>query len=249
MALLACPTTPLRVAMLAPISWRVRSRHYGPLPGRPTDPNTKWQSPARIRKINVTDPDSRTIKDGRRFVQGYNAQAAVTEDQIVVAAEVTNAARDSVVFATMVTATEQNLAGNGADPVEVLVADTGYWSIDNATLDIDADVLITPMPATGGITDPDDPRIARRRDVIERLDRSDLTIKAAAREMGVSTTTVRKLLRRHRSGRPDPVEVRRAMVERLATERGAAAYAKTQDHRRDGLRERQSQPRVPAILP
>jgi hypothetical protein len=30
MALLACPTTPLRVAMLAPISWRVPPRHYGP---------------------------------------------------------------------------------------------------------------------------------------------------------------------------------------------------------------------------
>ena len=42
------------------------------------------------------------------------------------------------------------------------VADTGYWSIDNATLGIDAEVLITPMPMTGGITDPDDPRVARR---------------------------------------------------------------------------------------
>jgi transposase len=196
------------------------------LPGRPADPDTKWASPARTRKINVTDPDSRTIKDGRRFVQGYNAQAAVTEDQIVVAAEVTNAARDSVIFPTMVVAAEQNLADNGADPPEVFVADTGYWSIGNATIDTDADVLITPMPATQGITDPDDPRIARRRHVIERLDRAEITVKTAAAEMGASTTTARKLLRNHRSGLPDPVEIRRAMVERLATERGAAAYAK-----------------------
>jgi transposase len=65
------------------------------LSGRPADPDSKWGSPARIRKINVTDPDSRVIKDGRRFVQGYNAQAAVTEDQVVVAAEVTNAASGS----------------------------------------------------------------------------------------------------------------------------------------------------------
>ncbi len=36
--------------------------------------------------------------------------------------------------------------------------------------------------------------------------------------MGVSTTTVRKLVRNHRAGRPDSVEVRRAMVERLATD-------------------------------
>ena len=196
------------------------------LSGRQADPDSKWGSPARTRRINVTDPDSRTIKDGRRYVQGYNAQAAVTEDQVVVAAEVTTAASDSVVFGTMVTATQHNLAGYRVDPVETFVADTGYWSIDNATLDIDAEVLITPMPMTGGITDPNDPRIARRRGVIERVDHDEITAKQAAAEMGVSTTTVRKWLRNHRSGRPDPLEVRQAMVERLTTEHGAAAYAK-----------------------
>jgi transposase len=196
------------------------------LSGRPADPDSKWGSPARTRTINVTDPDCRVIKDGRRYVQGYNAQAAVTEDQIVVAAEVTTAARDSVVFGTMVASADNNLAGNGGDPIKVFVADTGYWSIDNATVDIDAEVLITPMPMTGGITDPNDPRVARRRGVIERLDHDELTVKQAAAEMGVSTTTVRKWLRHHRSGRPDPLDVRRAMVERLTTEPGAAAYAK-----------------------
>jgi len=196
------------------------------LSGRPADPSSRWGSPARTRKINVTDPDSRTIKDRRRYVQGYNAQAAVTEDQIVVAAEVTTAARDSVVFTAMVATTEDNLAASGGDRVEVFVADTGYWSIDNATADIDAEVLITPMPMTGGITDPNDPQIARRKGVIGRLDRDKITVKEAAAEMGVSTTTVRKWLRHHQSGRPDPLEVRRVMAERLTAEHGAAAYAK-----------------------
>jgi len=196
------------------------------LSGRPADPNSKWASPARTRKINVTDPDSRTIKAGRRFIQGYNAQAAVTADQIVVAAEVTNAASDSVVFATMVAAAQGNLTDNGADPPDVFVADTGYWSIPNATLDIDAEVLITPMPFTQGITDPDDPRLAQRREMIERLDRAETTITAAAGELGVSTTTIRKLLRNRRSGLPDSFQVRHDMVERLATDDGAAAYAK-----------------------
>ncbi len=168
------------------------------LGGRRADPTTKGASPARTRRINVTDPDSRTLKDRRRFIWGYNAQAAVTEDQIVVAAEVTTAARDSVVFETMIAAAEENLADTGADRVETFVADTGYWSIPNATIDIDADVLITPMPLTGGITDPDDQRLARRRQVIQRLDRGEITVTAAASEMGVSTTTVRKLLRNHR---------------------------------------------------
>jgi len=124
------------------------------LGGRRADPTTKRASAARTRRINVTDPDSRTLKDRRRFIWGYNAQAAVTEDQIVVAAQVTTVARDSVVFETMVVATEENLVDTGADPVETFVADTGYWSIPNATLDIDADVLITPMPLTGGYHRP-----------------------------------------------------------------------------------------------
>ncbi len=196
------------------------------LAGRKANPDAKWGSRARTRQVNVTDPDSRIVKDGHRFIQGYNAQAAVTEDHVVVAAEVTNAARDSTIFEPMVTATERNLADSGGDRVEVFVADAGYWSVDNATIDIDADVLITPMPATSGITDLDDPRIGRRREVIERLDRGEITVKAAAEEMGVSTTWARRLLRDHRNRRPDPAQLRNAMLERLASELGAAAYAK-----------------------
>ena len=36
-------------------------------------------------KVNITDPDSKVIPDGLFFVQGYNAQAAVNEQQIVLA--------------------------------------------------------------------------------------------------------------------------------------------------------------------
>jgi transposase len=197
------------------------------LSGRRADPaTTKQGSVARTRRINVTDPDSRTLKSRHQFIWGYNAQAAVTQDQIVVAAQVTTAARDSVVFAAMVAATEENLKDNDGDRVETFLADTGYWSIPNATLDIDAEVLITPMPLAGRITNPDDPRLTQRRQVIERLDGGQVTVTAAAAEMGVSTTTARKLLKNHRSGLPDSIEVRQAMVERLATEHGAAVYAK-----------------------
>lgn len=85
------------------------------LPGRKPDPDSRWGKKAKFRMANVTDPDSRVIKDGRRYVQGYNAQAAVTEDQVIVAAEMTNSASDSTIFGHMVTATEQNLAGCRGD--------------------------------------------------------------------------------------------------------------------------------------
>ena len=39
-------------------------------------------------KVNLTDPDSRRMKAFRHYIQGYNAQAVVNEQQIVLAAEI-----------------------------------------------------------------------------------------------------------------------------------------------------------------
>ena len=55
--------------------------------GRPPNPYQPPETPAG--KINLTDPDSRNVKTSRGWVQGYNAQAVCTEQQIVIAAEVT----------------------------------------------------------------------------------------------------------------------------------------------------------------
>src|SRR4051812_20187499 len=51
-------------------------------------PPKPYQPPDRPSgKINLTDLDSRNVKTLRGWVQGYNAQAVCTEDQIVIAAE------------------------------------------------------------------------------------------------------------------------------------------------------------------
>ena len=64
--------------------------------------------------INTTDPDSRLVKTvGQRALQGYNAQAAVNEHQIVVAAEVTVDSPDFGHLEPMVDATERELAKGG----------------------------------------------------------------------------------------------------------------------------------------
>src|SRR5215210_2592058 len=56
-------------------------------PGRPPVEHPKEAS-AR-KKVNVTDPDSRSVKTPRGFIQGYNAHAVTAEGQIIVAADVT----------------------------------------------------------------------------------------------------------------------------------------------------------------
>ena len=94
--------------------------------GRPPKP---YQPPALpAGKVNLTDLDSRNVKTLRGWVQGYNAQAVCTEDQIVVAAEVTVSSADFGQLEPMVTAAENELAAAGViDAPEVVLADAGYW--------------------------------------------------------------------------------------------------------------------------
>ena len=64
--------------------------------GRRFAPTTPHQMPAVPEgRINVTDPDSRVMRThGRPTIQGYNAQAAVSENQIIIAAEITTESPD-----------------------------------------------------------------------------------------------------------------------------------------------------------
>jgi len=80
-------------------------------------------------KVNTTDPDSRSMPLGFGFVQGYNAQAAVNEQQIVLAAEITNSSTDFSQLDPMVTATLQELERAGVSELpEAVAADAGYWN-------------------------------------------------------------------------------------------------------------------------
>src|SRR3954452_4090770 len=94
--------------------------------GGPPKPYQPPDTPAG--KINLTDLDSRNVKTLRGWVQGYNAQPVCTEDQIVIAAEVTISSADFGQLEPMVTATETELATAGVtDTPEVVLADAGYW--------------------------------------------------------------------------------------------------------------------------
>lgn len=80
-------------------------------------------------RLNTTDPDAKRMKLGRTFIPAYNAQAVTTEQQIVIAAEVTTDGADFIQLEPMITAAERELqhAGVAALPAVVL-ADAGYWS-------------------------------------------------------------------------------------------------------------------------
>jgi transposase len=120
------------------------------LRGRPPGPDTLVakaqarldQTRTRVDKApaprpvqaNVTDPQSRIMKTASGWIQGYNAQAAVDEGQLVVGAEVTQEGNDVRQLIPMMAATHCALHAAGITTgAGCVLADAGYWSEDNAT--------------------------------------------------------------------------------------------------------------------
>jgi Transposase DDE domain/Transposase domain (DUF772) len=114
--------------------------------GGPTKPYTPPDIPAG--EVNVTDPDSRRMKGNRRYIQGYNAQAVVNEQPIVLAAEITTNPTDwSQLEPMLETAIDELRQVAVTYKPEVVVADAQYWNeqhIDAVVGDHGIQVLIPP---------------------------------------------------------------------------------------------------------
>ena len=87
-------------------------------------------------------------------MQGYNAQTAVNEQQIVLAAEITNLSTDFSQLAPMVDATLGELERAGIDQLpEAIAADAGYWNeqqMDEVVADKHIPVLVAPDKGSRG---------------------------------------------------------------------------------------------------
>lgn len=171
---------------------------------------------------NTTDPDSRLLKTKGGYVQGYNAQAAATADQVIVGASVTNGAHDAPSFTPVLDEVKDNLRRAGSRRrVRTVVADAGYWSNDNAAAR-GIEAIIAPGKARklDEISDVD----RGRSDVLGAVERGELAKAAAAERLGVTRTRVNQLLRTRRRGSPETLTT--AMVDKLATPRGRRLYRK-----------------------
>jgi hypothetical protein len=121
--------------------------------GRPPDPHRPPEVPEG--KVNVTDPDSRPIPIGFGFVQGYNAQTAVNEHQVVLAAEITNLSTDFSQLSPMVAIVLGELGRAGIDQklLDAVAADAGYWNeqqMDDVLNNRHIPVLVAPDKGSRG---------------------------------------------------------------------------------------------------
>lgn len=133
----------------------------------PGTPNPKDQK-------NFTDPQSRIMLDGatKAFIQGYNAEIAVDCDsQIIVAADVVQAANDKEQLVPILEQIEEN---TGEIPDRVL-ADNGYFS--QANVDYVANNHMEPLIAPERTKHSDKPepapkgRIPKNMNVMDRMRR------------------------------------------------------------------------------
>ncbi len=97
-------------------------------------PKSAEEAGNKDAKANVTDPDSRIMKTRKGFVQGLNAQAATTEQQIIVAEDVTQEENDKQQLHPMLEQAEENRqAVEIEEKIGVALADAGYCSEENFT--------------------------------------------------------------------------------------------------------------------
>jgi transposase len=104
---------------------------------KPKPPTERLRDRERSKVANTTDPDSRTMGAANGgFVQGYNAQAVATKEQIVVACAVTTNSTDYGQLEPMVDQAKENLARAGVgQKIGVVVGDAGYVTEDNLGLE------------------------------------------------------------------------------------------------------------------
>jgi len=118
--------------------------------GRPPKASYRYrprdEAPRPDATANTTDPDSRRVHTRQGSLQGYNAQAVATTGQVVVAADLAQTSNDLQQLAPMLTCLASTLTAAGiTSRPEVLLADSGYWSIANLTTIPDApELLIAP---------------------------------------------------------------------------------------------------------
>jgi transposase len=116
-------------------------------------------------EINITDLDSRMVKGQHQFLQGYNAQAAINEQQIVIAAEIEVVSPDFGHLERTLGAARRELQQVGISELpKAVLADSGYWHTGQmqrlaaegipVLIRPDSGLRTTPRPGwTGGIYD------------------------------------------------------------------------------------------------
>jgi transposase len=121
--------------------------------GRPPKrPGERKERPKPLR-TNLTDPDSKLVRAPQGFIQVYSAQAVVSDDHLIVAAEIVEEGIDARQLEPMVAAAKRELGAAGIEErPETVLADAGYFNSSQiAALEDDGlEVLVATRSGSAG---------------------------------------------------------------------------------------------------
>jgi transposase len=117
-------------------------------------------------RANITDPDVRVMRNQKGYVAGYNGQAVVTADQVIVGAMLSQHPVDRTLLHPLLDTCRRQLAEGGIDSrLRTVLADAGYASEETfARADADGLRLLAPLAKDPGRRSTRTPRRARHLD-------------------------------------------------------------------------------------
>jgi transposase len=114
-------------------------------------------------RANITDPDVRVMRNQKGYVAGYNGQAVVTAQQVIVGATVSQHPVDRTLLHPLLDQCREQLDAAGIRPkLRTVLADAGYASEENfARADQDKLRLLAPLAKDPGRPGARPPKRAR----------------------------------------------------------------------------------------
>ena len=119
---------------------------------RPADEPPRANRAGTEPRANITDPDVRVMRNQKGYVAGYNGQAVVTADQVIVGAVLSQHPVDRTLLHPLLDQCRDQLAAAGIRPkLRTVLADSGYVSEENfARADQDKLRLLAPLAKDPG---------------------------------------------------------------------------------------------------
>jgi hypothetical protein len=119
---------------------------------RPADEPPRANRAGTEPRANITDPDVRVMRNQKGYVAGYNGQAVVTADQVIVGAMLSQHPVDRTLLHPLPDTCREQLTDAGIRPeLRTVLADSGYASEENfARADQDKLRLLAPLAKDPG---------------------------------------------------------------------------------------------------
>ena len=112
---------------------------------KPLEPK---KEPSSDSKVNLTDPESQIMSTTNGWIQGYNGQIIVSENQVILATMISDEKNDKKLLIPMLNELEDLFTGiHPSISPNILLSDAGYFSYPNSLAELDYGIQLIIPPS------------------------------------------------------------------------------------------------------